>query len=78
MNRKSKRRIFYTCGWGGRGGGLEVDVSPQGSASWGITYCKIGNFRESFLFRETSNMQSFLKLKSSRNGEIILSFIDIG
>ena len=29
-------------------------------------------------FRETSHMQSFVKIKSSRVGEITLSFTDIG
>ena len=29
-------------------------------------------------FHETSHKQSFVKLKSSLNGEIILSFTDIG
>ena len=29
------------------------------------------------LFRETSHMRSFVKIKSSRNGEIIRSFTDI-
>ena len=32
-------------------------------------YCKFGNFREGFIF---------VKIKSSRNGEIILSFTDLG
>ena len=32
-------------------------------------YCKLGNFREGFIF---------VKIKSSRNCEIILSFTDIG
>ena len=40
-------------------------------------YCKFGNFREGY-FRETSQMRSFLKIKSSRIGEITLSFSDIG
>ena len=30
-----------------------------------------------FYFRETSHMRSFVKIKSSRNGEITLSFINI-
>ena len=29
-------------------------------------------------FRETSHKRSFVKMKSSRNGEIIMSFTDIG
>ena len=29
-------------------------------------------------FRETSHLRSFLKIKASRNGEIILSFTNIG
>ena len=33
-------------------------------------YCEFGNFREGFILR------SFEKIKSSRNGEIILSFTD--
>ena len=40
-------------------------------------YCKSGNFREGY-FRETSYMRSFVKIKSSRNDEIYLSFTDIG
>ena len=28
-------------------------------------YCKIRNFREDFIFRETSHMQSFVKIKPS-------------
>ena len=39
-------------------------------------YCKFGNFREG-LFRETSHMRSFVKIKPSRIGEITLSFTDI-
>ena len=31
-----------------------------------------------FYFRETSHMRSFMKIKSSQIGEIILSFTDIG
>ena len=31
-----------------------------------------------FYFRETSSMQSFVKIKCSQNGQIILSFSDIG
>ena len=41
-------------------------------------YCKIGNFREGFIFCETLHMQNFVKIKPSGNGEIILSFTDIG
>ena len=33
-----------------------------------IIYCKFGNFREGFIF------ESFVKIKSSRNGEVTLSF----
>ena len=35
-------------------------------------YCKFGNFREGFNFRETSHMPSSVKIKSSRIGEITL------
>ena len=38
-------------------------------------YCKFGNFCEGFIF---AKLRSFLKTKSSRNGDITLSFIDIG
>ena len=34
-------------------------------------YCKLG-----FYFRETSHMRSFVKIKSSQNGESTLSFTD--
>ena len=40
-------------------------------------YCQFGTFVR-LLFCETSHMQSFVKTKSSRNGEITLSFTDIG
>ena len=47
---------------------------------WYAYYCKFGNFREGFIFvkLETSHMRSFVKIKSLRNDEIILAFIDIG
>ena len=38
-------------------------------------YYKFGNFCEGFIF---AKLRSFLKTKSSRNGDITLSFIDIG
>ena len=41
-------------------------------------YCKFGNFCEDFIFGETWHMQSFVKIKPSRNGKIALLFIDIG
>ena len=44
----------------------------------GLEYCKSGNFREGFIFAKTSHMRSFVRIKSSRNGEIILTFTDIG
>ena len=37
------------------------------------TYCKFGNFREGFIF---AKLRSFVKIKTSRIGEIILSFTD--
>ena len=40
-------------------------------------YCKFGNFSEGFYFRETSHMRSFVKMKSSRNADINLSFTNI-
>ena len=40
-------------------------------------YCKFGNL-QGFIFVKTSQMRSFLKTNSSGNGEIILSFTDIG
>ena len=42
------------------------------------TYCKFRNFREGFYFRETSHMRSFVKIGPSRNGEITMSFTDVG
>ena len=38
-------------------------------------YCIFGNFREGFIF---AKLRSFVKIKSSRIGEITLSFTDIG
>ena len=35
---------------------------------------KIRKFLQGFYFRETLHMQSFVKIKSSRNGKITLSF----
>ena len=45
------------------------DSGPQ------VTYCKFGNFREGFIF---AKLRSFVKIKSSQNGEITLSFTFIG
>ena len=39
-------------------------------------YCKFGNIREDFIFAKL--MRSFVKIRSSRNGEITLSFTDEG
>ena len=36
-------------------------------------YCKFGNFREGFIFAKLR----YVQIKSSRNGEITLSFTDI-
>ena len=44
----------------------------------GIRYCKFGNFWRGLYFRETSHMRSFVKIKSSRNDKITLSFIGLG
>ena len=41
-----------------------------------IWYCKFGSFREGFIFAK--HMRSFAKIKSSLNGEISLSFTDMG
>ena len=38
----------------------------------------IRKFSRGVYFRETSHRRSFVKIKSSRNGEITLSFTDIG
>ena len=38
----------------------------------------IRKFLRGLYFRETSHMQSFVKIKPSRNGKITISFIDIG
>ena len=35
-------------------------------------------FSRGFYFRETSYVRSFVKIKFSRNGEITMSFTDIG
>ena len=42
-----------------------------------VNYCKFGNFT-GFYFHETSHMQSFVKIRPSRNGKITLSFTYIG
>ena len=42
-----------------------------------LDYCKFGYFREVFYFRETSHMLNFVKIKSLRNGQIILSFTGV-
>ena len=39
-----------------------------------LHYCKFGNFREGFIY---ATLRSFEKLKTSRNDEITLSFVDI-
>ena len=44
-------------------------------ARFGI-YCKFGNFREGFIFAKLRIMRSFVKIESSRNGEITLSFTE--
>ena len=38
-------------------------------------YCKFRTFRESFIF---SNLRIFVEIKASRNGNITLSFTDVG
>ena len=45
--------------------------------SWAdpFEYCKFGNFRDGFIF---AKLHSFVKIKLSQNGEITLSFTDIG
>ena len=43
-----------------------------------IIICKFENFREGINFTNTSHMRSFVKIKPSQNGEIILSFTDMG
>ena len=43
-----------------------------------VAYCKFGNFPRGLYFRDTSHMRSFVKIKSSRNDKITLSFTDIG
>ena len=43
-----------------------------------IWYCKFEKFSRGLYFCETSHMQSFVKIKPSRNGNITLSFFDIG
>ena len=46
------------------------------SGNYGITVNS--EFSREFYFRETSHMRSFVKIESSRNGEITLSFTDAG
>ena len=41
----------------------------------GSQYCKFGNFHECFIF---AKLRSFVKIKPLRNGEITLSFTDVG
>ena len=41
-------------------------------------YCKFGNFREGFIFQETSHMVNFVKIMPWKNGEITLSFTAVG
>ena len=41
-------------------------------------YCKFGNFCKDFIFTKLRIVQSFVKIKSSYNGEITLPFTDIG
>ena len=43
-----------------------------------LVYCKFGNFREGFIFAKLSICEVSWKIESSRIGEIILSFTDIG
>ena len=42
-----------------------------------VCLLQIRKFSRGFYFRETSHMQSFVKIKSSRNVEITLSFTDM-
>ena len=42
-----------------------------------ITCCSSYTVNSGVYFRETSNMPSFVKIKSSQNAEITLSFTDI-
>ena len=55
--------------------GSEKTTSKTGACN--ITYCKFGIFREDFIFAKL-RMRSFVKIKTSRNGKITLSFNDIG
>ena len=41
-----------------------------------ILYCKCRNFREGFISAKTSHTRSFMKIKSTQNGETTLSFTD--
>ena len=40
-------------------------------------YCKFGNFREGFIFAKLRISRSFVKIRSSRYGEITFSFTDL-
>ena len=58
---------------------LSTIADAHGGCSWCWRWSKyrFRNFSRGFYFRETSHMRSFVKIKSSRNGEITLSFTDI-
>ena len=43
-----------------------------------IWYCKLGNCREGFIVADFRENAKFVKIKSSQNAEITLSFSDIG
>ena len=49
-------------------------ISNLSSMKW-KKYCKFRNFSKGFIF---AKLRSFVKIKSSRIGEITLSFTDIG
>ena len=63
-----------------------MTLSPESSASVGLgkgcagCYCRFEKFSRRFHFRELriSEVLSFVKIKSSRYGEITRSFTDIG
>ena len=57
-------------------GNIQIKFVPEETLE--AVYCKFRNFREKFIFAQTSHMQSFLKMKSLQNREITLLITDIG
>ena len=58
--------------------GIDFVYSKSQRSNLFGTYCNFGNFQEGFIFRVKQLMRSFSKIKPSQNGEITVSFTDIG